>query len=348
VYEQAERLEPAARTLIVTADLNRALGFVPTSAIVNRVPRFEFRSNGTLARLELNEPDLIVERAELVRLLAGAAAAAGAEIKYGYRFAAIESDGARTVASFEQRGSDRVERVVACAVVGADGAPSAVARALGQPARPTTSVMQARVALPDGADGGLSQVWFAPRDTRYFYWLVPESPRFAAVGLVHDDPQAARPTLDRFLRNHNFEPLEYQAARIPMYEPSPHPHGQVGQARVYLVGDAGGQVKVTTVGGTVSGLQGARAAARSISRECGYHRAHWPLNTELITHWLIRRVWNRFGEEDYSALLRSMNARVRSVLQACNRDRWFGAVFPVLAARPALLALAARTAARGW
>ncbi len=73
----------------------------------------------------------------------------------------------------------------------------------------------------------------------------------------------------------------------------------LGRTRVMMVGDAAGHVKVTTVGGTVSGLSGARAAARAILRESGYHRELRPLTFELTLHWLIRRLWNRFSEEDY-------------------------------------------------
>jgi digeranylgeranylglycerophospholipid reductase len=348
VYDQAQRTAPPRRTLIVTPDLTRALGFTPTSAIVNQVPRFEFRSNGTLASLQLQQPDLIVERAELVRLLAARAEQAGVRFERGYRFERFEpaSDGAAQVV-FQRNGTDRRERVPARFVVGADGARSAVARALGQPARPTTTVIQAKVSLPSGTDSGLAKVWFVPRETPYFYWLVPESPELAAVGLVAADPRAARPKLEAFLARQGYEPLEYQAARIPMYQPRPEPFGRIGGTRVFLVGDAAGQVKVTTVGGTVSGFHGARAAARAILAEGGFRRALLPVQRELALHWLIRGIWNRFEEEDYTALLKAMQTRLRAVLEARNRDRWAGAVLPFVSAHPNLLALVARVAVRG-
>ena len=346
VFEQAERLAPAPRTLSVTGELTRALGFTPAPAILNRVQRFELRSNGTLARLELAQPDLVIERAELLRLLAARAERAGARVRLGYRFARFERDGARTLAVLRQRGSDREERVAARAVIGADGAPSAIAAALGQPPRPSTSVIQARVALPPDLDPALCRVWFAPRETRYFYWLIPEGGGTAAVGLVDDDARAARPKLDRFLARQGLAPLEYQAARAPLYAPRAATQGQVGRVRVYLVGDAAAQIKVTTVGGTVSGLLGAAAAARAVLRDGGYHRELRPLTRELTLHWLIRALWNRFGEEDYSTLLSTLNRRVAAVLQACPRDRWTAALWPLLAARPQIVALAAR-AARG-
>jgi hypothetical protein len=103
---------------------------------------------------------------------------------------------------------------------------------------------------------------------------------------------------------------------------------------------------VTTVGGTVTGLYGAAAASQAIVREGGFRRALLPVNSELALHWAIRAIWNRFGEEEYAALLRAMDGRLRAVLQSRNRDRWFGALWPVLAAQPQMLALAARAALR--
>ena len=53
-------------------------------------------------------------------------------------------------------------------------------------------------------------------------------------------------------------------------------------------------VKVTTVGGLVTGLWGARAAAESILKNTSYAKALRRLNRELWLHELIRRVLNRF------------------------------------------------------
>jgi len=309
------------------------------------VHAFELQSHGAGTKVALSDPDLIIDRAKLTRLLAVKALQAGAEIEFGWRFEAIELDRDQTLVKLRRRGGDQVRIVPARTVIGADGGRSDVAKALGQSPRQNVTVMQARVALPDGFDGGLSQVWFAPCDTRYFYWLIPESPRTAVVGIVDDVASVARPKLDRFLRAHNYEPIEYQGARIAMYGPTPPPIGRVGHANVYMVGDAAGQVKVTTVGGTVTGFWGARAVARAILRSSGYHRELRPVNRELHLHWLIRGLLNRFRDEHYSALLGSINRRLQRVLGAHNRDVMSGAFLLVLAAQPRLLLLTARTLA---
>ena len=69
-------------------------------------------------------------------------------------------------------------------MVGADGARSAVARALGQPARPTTTVIQAKVSLPSGTDSGLAKVWFVPRETPYSIVHLENMLRLTRAGAI--------------------------------------------------------------------------------------------------------------------------------------------------------------------
>ena len=348
VYEQAETLAPLPRTLIVTTALNDALGFVPEPAILHQVHTFDLRANGTRAQVTVRHPDLIVERSALIRLLAARAEAAGAELRFGWRFAGFELEPERTLSVLRRRGSDRTERLAVRSVIGADGAYSAVAGAAGQPRRAMVSNLQARVALSSRDDPGISRVWFAPRDTPYFYWLIPESRTTAVVGLAHHDPAAARPKLEGFLRARGWDTIAYEAARIPMYERLAPSGAAVGHARVYLVGDAAAQVKVTTVGGTVTGFRGARAAARAILQQSPYGRELRGLNRELDLHWLLRWLLNRFGEEDYRALLRSLNARLHALLHTRNRDGLAGAFWPLVANHPRLLLLGARAMVKTW
>ena len=345
VYEQAEELVPAPRTLIVTPALTEVLGFMPRSAIVHRVAGFDLRSNGTLARVALEEPDFVVERSELLRLLASRAEQAGARLHFGRQFCGFEK-GRQTRVLLRERETGRVLDVAATAVIGADGVHSAVARALGRPSLPTVSNLQAQVSLPEGADPGVSQVWFAPPRTPYFYWCIPDSPRTAVVGLAIQDAAEARRALDAFLQERNLEPIAYQAARTPLYAPGRSPRARVGETEVFLVGDAAGQVKATTVGGTVTGLRGARAATRAILGSSS-DRALPRLDRELLLHWLLRRVLNRFREEHYTALLWSLNERLHRLLRFNNRDQLTGALWQMLAVQPMLPLLAFHAVASG-
>jgi flavin-dependent dehydrogenase len=297
---------------------------------------------GKTAPITLREPDLIVERAALIRQLASKAVRAGAVLHFGQDFTALVQDSGRTLVELRDRASGRTSRIPTSAVIAADGVRSHVARALGDRPRPTVTVLQARVATPATSNPGVGKVWFVPQDTRYFYWLCPESERFAAVGLVDSDAHAARPKLDSFLSARGMQPLEYQSALIPLYTPNPRPVRRVGNALVMFVGDAAGQVKVTTIGGTVSGLLGARAAVTALVRGTRYTAELRGLDRELRLHWRVRAIMNRFSEHEYDVLLQLLGGKVGKLLSVHNRDQMAQAFWPIVRVQPRLPLLAAQ------
>jgi digeranylgeranylglycerophospholipid reductase len=342
VYERNEHVMPRARTLIVTPELERVLGFSASKVTVNTVHTLELCANGHAVPIRLAEPDLIVERAALLRVLLDRACRAGVEVLQGHDFVGLHANVDRTLVETRVRGSGETHTIGARAIVAADGVRSHVARCLGEPRRPAVSVLQARVTLPPTHDPGLGKVWFKPEDTQYFYWLCPESESTAAVGIVADSPRDARAKLDRFLAPRGYEPLEYQAALIPLYTPNPPPSRRIGRTEVLFVGDAAGQVKVTTIGGTVSGLRGAHAAARAIARGTKYVHELRDVNRELGLHLSIRWLMNRFRDREYDTLLRIFGGRAGRLLSIHNRDQLAGVFWSMMAGQPGLPLLAAR------
>ncbi len=57
VFERAEGLEPAPRTLIVTSRMKELLGGLGENAIVNEIRRFEVFTDGRSATIPLSQPD---------------------------------------------------------------------------------------------------------------------------------------------------------------------------------------------------------------------------------------------------------------------------------------------------
>jgi flavin-dependent dehydrogenase len=341
LYERTEPPSVRARTLIVTPELNRALGFSAEAATVNKVHTLELHGKQRSVAISLREPDLIVERSALIRMLAARAEYSGVRMAYGYDFAGLEPHGSGASVVVRRRGSDCTERVPARAVLAADGVRSHVARTFGAPPLPAVTVLQARVTLPRSADPGVGKVWFLPSDTPYFYWLCPESDRTAAVGIVDIKPRQARAKLDSFLGTQGLEPVEYQSALIPLYAPNARVTRRVGRTDVLFVGDAAGQVKVTTVGGTVTGVRGAQAAARAIARRTNYAWESRAVNRELRLHWYIRNLMNRFRDTEYDVLLQVFAGRVGRLLEIHNRDRLERVFWSMLAIQPRLPLLAA-------
>lgn len=341
LLEASEHLGPPARTFIITNRLSDVLGFVPTGAILNRTPLLQLVSPRRSATIRLHEPDLIVERQALIEALAAKAAAAGADIRLGRRFVGLEADRDGLTLHLEHSSNGRHERVRTRNLVGADGAHSRVASAAGLGGFGTVSLLQARVALPPWARPDTTQVWFDPQSTPFFYWLEPESSASGIVGLIADGAHQAQQGLHSFLAYHGLASVAYQAAEVPFYRPRATLWRMLEGGRAFLIGDAAGQVKMTTVGGIVTGLRGAQAIAQAIVRGSSYSRELAALHRELTLHLLVHRTARRLGPADYDDLVGFVDPRVERIMATHTRDEIARILFPSLLAQPRFLLLAA-------
>ena len=116
----------------------------------------------------------------------------------------------------------------------------------------------------------------------------------------------------------------------------------MGLADIYLVGDAAAHVKVTTVGGIVTGFRGALGVAETIlhGRTSGVLRQ---LRRELGWHRLLRRSLGHFRQHDYELLLDVLNPGAKGVLGALTRDEAGRVLLRLCLAQPRLILLALRT-----
>ena len=185
------------------------------------------------------------------------------------------------------------------------------------------------------------RVWFVPDDTPYFYWLIPESEERGALGLIAEDGRDAARRLARFLEKRRMEPIAWQGARIPAYRRWIPVRRRVGRGDVYLVGDAAAQVKVTTIGGVITGFRGARGVAEAILNG-GRSAELRALRRELGTHWLIRRALHHFQQVDYSRLVDLLDASARESLGEITRDDAVRLLWSVARRQPRLLLLGLR------
>jgi digeranylgeranylglycerophospholipid reductase len=341
VLESLEALEPAARTLIVTHRMREMLGAAAESSVINEIRRFELFTDGRSATVSLKHPDLIVERRSLIQTLADAARRAGAKIELGRRFQALHTKGRGLVVEVE-RGADGVrEGIPAETVIGGDGATSRVARAAGWAPLETAPLMQAIVPLPRDMAPDTVRVWFIPQDTPYFYWLIPESRERGALGVIGETGPETRRRLEQFMDKRGFEPIAFQGARVPVYSNWVPVRRQLGDASVYLVGDAAAQVKVSTVGGTVTGFRGALGVAQAILNG-GKSAELENLKRELDLHLLLRRSLHRFEQADYSRLVDLLNDGARRSLAEYSRDEAWKLLWRVCLRQPRLALLGVR------
>jgi flavin-dependent dehydrogenase len=338
VLESKSNFEPDPRTLIVTDHFRNQLGTSAGASILNEIRRFELFTDGRSAQIALSKPDLIIERSKLIPDLARAAQRAGAQVSFDSRFVSLSPNSRGLHLEVESGG--RRQELHAASVVGADGATSRVARTAGWPPIETVPLVQAIVRLPKDCPVDTTRVWFVPDDTPYFYWMIPESSERAALGIIGEGADTAK-RLARFLEKKQMEPLEWQGAQIPVYRKWVPVRRRVGNGDVYLVGDAAAQVKVTTVGGIVTGFRGAIGVAQSILRD-GAGRELRTLRRELDTHWLIRRTMHNFQQEDYSHLVDLLSIATRNTLSEINRDESARLLWTVLRRQPKLALLGLR------
>jgi digeranylgeranylglycerophospholipid reductase len=341
VLERADQLDPTPRTLIVTSHMRTLLGRVGEKAVVNEIRKFELFTDGRSAQVPLERPDLIVERSRLIRDLSDEAKSHGARVSFGMRFQNLQSNGTGLRVNVERAQGAGPEELHAEVVVGADGALSSVAQSAGWPRQPTVPLVQAIVRVPKDMSANTVRVWFVPDDTPYFYWLIPESSERAVLGLIGEDGQETRRCLDRFMEKRGFTPLGYQGARIPVYDRWTPVERRVGAGRVFLVGDAAGQVKVSTVGGIVTGFRGAIGVSEAIIHG-GQGRELSSLRRELDLHLLIRKTIHRFKQADYSRLVDLMNDSTRRSLSQYTRDEASRVLWNIALSQPRLLLLALR------
>jgi flavin-dependent dehydrogenase len=342
VYEREDVLGRAARTVIVTNKINEILDFVPEEAIINRIRYYELFSRSRSARLELSSPDLIVERQRLLSLLARLGKGAGAKIMFNHQFEGFAQFGRKIVVSLRNLEAGEEYRKSTDILIGADGAHSRVARAASCNGHHLSALLQARVSLPGNARPDTSQVWFDPDRTKYFYWLIPESDQAATVGLIAEDPKRAESELKTFLQQQQLEPLGFQSALVPMHRFELMPSLSANDRNVFIVGDAAGQVKVTTVGGVVTGLRGARALATAVLNGRNYRNELRELKLELDLHLLVRRVLNWLDDKDYDELIAMLDGGLKDILEESSRDELSKSLLSLILREPRLITLGAK------
>ena len=349
VYERSGALDFAPRTLIVTEKISEVLGFVPEEVILNEVKYVELFSKSKSTTVELARPDLIIERQKLLLLLARMAEEAGAKIFLGRRFLSFTPSGKGVNVIFRDSSACINRQTHADVLIGADGAFSGVARSASHNGHFQTALLQARVRIniDKVINRDTYRVWFDPARTKYFYWLIPESDEIAAVGLIADDARQAGGALKSFLQEQGMKPIDYQASMVPMHKFQYFARVDEISRNVFLIGDAAAQVKVTTVGGVVTGLRGARAVVEAILNGRKTGKEISKLKRELDLHLLVRRLLDGFTDLDYDRLIDFLNGELTEIVSNQTRDDLSRMYLDLVSSQPKLLILGARAFLRG-
>ncbi|MBS3169389.1 NAD(P)/FAD-dependent oxidoreductase [Candidatus Woesearchaeota archaeon] len=311
IYENHPQIgSPIQCTGILTSDFDQ-FGFPLDSFLVNTINSIEVYSPSQ-KKIAIKQKDYIVCRIRFDNFFADRAREAGAKIFVNHSFLRKE----REKLVIKDIIADRELIISPEIVIAADGPLSPTAKAYGfyHPQRENYYGVQAVV---EGV--------FEPQTIKTYFgndicpglfaWIAPESTTTARVGVA--TLKNSKYYFDRFMKEHHFTAKEMQAGTIPVY----HPKQRLHKDNCYLVGDAAGYVKATTLGGLVPGLQQAEILARCILEKREYQPELKPLRKKLWLHRQVHRIMAKFSDQDWDRLITYVGQpHVRKVFESYTRD----------------------------
>ncbi len=260
VLERGEVGPPLACSGHVSTDI---WSFVPDGAkqelFQNEIHGARFHLGGpdsTGYRFFTEEPiSNAIDRVELDRRLAEAAASAGADVRTNHTVTGLEVDDAGVTVSVSTPEEDFEVR--SRLVAGCDGPTSRVRQAAGLPDPDETLHGVLGFSAEDDADDFVDVHLTVDR---FFAWRIPRGEAGVEYGLAAP-PGAIDPSdrLDDLASGYGVELVRRCSGLIPIGPPS-----TVTGDRTFLIGDAAAQTKPFTGGGILYGMRSADHAAATI------------------------------------------------------------------------------------
>ncbi len=327
IYENHPQVgTPIQCTGLLTSDFDQ-LNLSKESFLVNTFQNIEVIS--PKHKMKVTQKEYLVCRNKFDNFFGDLAKKSGATILVNHSFLRKEDK----VLIVKDSITKVEQRITPNIVIAADGPLSPTAKAYGMyhPKRENYYGIQATV---EGKfDPNSFQTIFGVKVCpELFAWIVPESSTIARVGLGMR--KNSRAYFDKFMQEHGFTVLEMQAGTIPVY----HPKQKLHQDNCYLLGDAAGFVKATTLGGLVPGLKQAEILADCINTGKNYDKAVKPIARRLKLHLLLRKILDKFSDQDWDRLVSYLNQpKIQKVLQTYTRDNPIPLVSMALLKEPRFL-----------
>jgi len=248
---------------------------------------------------------VVVDRGQLDREMAEAAARAGAEIRLKTALAGRKDGDLIT------KGIDGTERIRSRLVIAADGPRSSIARMLGL-ARAPVFLSGIQADVPRRMDGRFVEL-YPDCSPEFFGWAIPAGPGRARVGLCGTQDVKAR-FMQLVQAVGGDCCLHLVTGTIPLGV-MPRSFG----SRTLFVGDAAGFAKPTSGGGIYTGVRSARHAAEVAALCCdegdyseqalSRYERRWKedFGRELRFGFRLFQVRQRLGPAQTDMLIRTLN-----------------------------------------
>jgi digeranylgeranylglycerophospholipid reductase len=307
IYEEHDKVgKPIQCTGILTDDINKLIK-VKKSTIVNEISKIRLNAGGENYKFSIKEKEIIVNREKFDNSILDLALKNGVKVKHNKNFRDFKDN----KIIFEDRSSEKVN-----ILVGADGHKSHVARKTGLwQDRKFWRGIQIKAEI-DNLEKDTYDVFFDACPD-FFGWCVPENDNVARIGL--GTLENAGEHWKKFIKRFDVKKiLCYESGPIPIWKKI-----NLRKDNVYLVGDAGLQLKNISGGGIVPGMKGAKVLADCLNNGKDYEKEIKKLNKELWFSDYVRRKLNKLDVNKYEELIKIL----RDVdLGKYNRDEPFGSL----------------------
>ncbi len=314
---------PIQCTGILTNDYDK-LGFPLDPYLVHIIDSIDVFSPNN--KVTVKQKDYIICRNKFDNYFANLAIDAGAKLHLNHTLLGKENGFLIIKDTFQ----DKVKKIQADIVIGADGplSPTAKAYAFYHPERDNYFGVQATVE-GDFSEKTIKTYFGNDICPGLFAWICPESNTKARVGLAMK--KNSRKYFDDFMGKFNFTAVDIQAGAIPVYQPKQ----LLRKENCYLVGDASTYVKATTLGGLVPALQQAQILVDCIVNKKDYSKEITPIRKQMVMHLKIQKMFSKFSDKDWDRLVGYVaKPKIQRVFEKYTRDNPIPLVINALLREP--------------
>lgn len=328
VFEEHPKIGlPVQCTGIVTDEINNILK-LNKDAILNKISRARiFSPNGNFLELKLKNKNVILDRAKFDQHIAKMAEKEGARIFLNNRFV---NYGNKEIAIKDLK-NNKIKKIKTSYVIGSDGPNSSVAKSAGLfGERKFLFGKQARIKLKND-----NIVEFHPYIGSYA-WVVPENEEIARIGVAaYDDVNSVFLNFLKIKKITDERIINYQSGLIPLYSTKL----KIQNNNVFLLGDAAAQVKATTGGGIVYGLNAAKILVHCILKNKNYaEECKKIIGKDLRLHLKLHNMMEKFSEHDWNLLLDLLNKKEnKKTIEEHDREHPSKFMFKLIMQDPRLL-----------
>ncbi len=311
IYEKKSTIGlPIQCTGLLTADFEQ-FNLPLESFLVNTFSKLEINSPKG-HKQELKQKEYLVCRKKFDQYLTHLAESAGAKIYLNH--ALVRKEGQQLVIKDSKKGKEVI--IQPEIIIAADGPLSETAKAFGfyHPRRKNYLGIQAVV---EGTfEKEKYHTYFGEQICPGMWaWVVPESSTRARVGLF--SLKEPRRYFNDWLDQNNFKLIEMQAGLVPQY----HPKQKLKKDNCYLLGDAAGFVKASTMGGIIPGMKQAEILVDCLNQGKNYETELKPLIRKLKLHLALRKILTKLSDRDWDKLIAYLaQPKVQAVFEKYTRE----------------------------